>query len=524
MGKQILVLRFGSLGDVILTSAACTNLKISYPDHRIVYVTKDRFRPVVELIGPVDRIVTLPDSGSALDFLRLVGSLRSERIDYLVDLHGNPRSWLARSLIQARSKSVYPKRRIERLILTRGVKELPAIWPHTVDLYNHAIRKLGGRTPAFRPVLRIPRLSGGRAEWSPPPGNPKVVVAPGAAHPTKKWNLDRFVEVANALRDDLGAGVIWLLAQRDFTKTESDLIRSQKADAILSDWDIPNLAAVIAGADLTLANDSGLAHLSSAVGTPTLAIFGPTHPVLGFAPRGQFDQVIESTETCRPCSRHGKKPCYRDRRYCMEVLTPSIVVARIKETLNSCGGWKPALFVDRDGTLIVDKDYLADPDQVELIDGAVEALQIAAQRGYKIIVVSNQSGVARGYHSMADVDRVNRRLLEILVSAKAPLDATYFCPHHPAGKVAEFSRDCGCRKPAPGMLEEAAAQLGLDLRKSFVIGDKPDDLYLGWVVGARSVLVRTGYGRESEKELTLNGLGFEVSDNLRGAVKMLLGA
>jgi D-glycero-D-manno-heptose 1,7-bisphosphate phosphatase len=186
----------------------------------------------------------------------------------------------------------------------------------------------------------------------------------------------------------------------------------------------------------------------------------------------------------------------------------------------------PALFVDRDGTLIVNKHYLADPGQVELIDGSVEALRLARQQGYKIIIVSNQSGVARGYHGYEDVERVNARVVELLAHQGLGVDAIYFCPHHERkGRVPEYSVPCGCRKPAPGMAETAALEHGLDLRRSVVVGDSLADYNLGRVIGARSVLVRTGYGAsviEKQQTLIEQG-GITVAENLLHAVRELVG-
>jgi D,D-heptose 1,7-bisphosphate phosphatase len=265
------------------------------------------------------------------------------------------------------------------------------------------------------------------------------------------------------------------------------------------------LSQIIAGARLTLSNDSGLMHLSSAVGTPVLGIFGPTHPALGFSPRGIWDRIIEVDEPCRPCSLHGQKPCYRPERYCLTRISADMVFATLSTMLEDSDKRSPALFLDRDGTTIVDKDYLADPDKVELIPGVAEGLIEAKRRGYKLVILSNQSGVARGMFDNATVDRVNQRLIEILARQGVVLDGLYYCPHYIGGRVPEYSISCYCRKPAPGMAERAAKELGIDLRRSWVIGDKEDDLSLGRVLGANSMLVRTGYGTKTEQELKRRG-------------------
>ena len=114
-----------------------------------------------------------------------------------------------------------------------------------------------------------------------------------------------------------------------------------------------------------------------------MAIFGPTHPVLGFAPRGLFDRVIEVDEYCRPCSLHGRKECFREERYCFENISVESVVESAVEMIDQFDRTARAVFVDRDGTIIVDKDYLRDPERVELLEGSVAGLRSLQDQGFK---------------------------------------------------------------------------------------------------------------------------------------------
>lgn len=350
-----------------------------------------------------------------------------------------------------------------------------------------------------------------------------ALIAPGAAHPTKAWPVTRFAEVAERLHEQHGVHILWARSSLDTVDTKYPGALAADALATLTDWSLERLASLIARCRLTIANDSGLAHLSSAVGTPVVALFGPTHPALGFAPAGLFDQVLEVDEYCRPCSLHGSKPCHREKQYCFDRLTVERVVDAAHEILTSHKRKGACAFVDRDGTLIVDKNYLKDPDSVEFEPGAVEALKKARSLGLKIVVVSNQSGVARGRFGIDDVERVNRRLMEMLMQEGLELDGLYFCPHHPHGRNPEYTRECRCRKPAPEMLHRAAVDLGIDLRRSWMVGDKVDDVSLGRVVGARAILVRTGFGRDEEQDFVPGR--FEdrtmVADNLPAAVEII---
>lgn len=153
---------------------------------------------------------------------------------------------------------------------------------------------------------------------------------------------------------------------------------------------------------------------------------------------------------------------------------------------------KPFVIFDRDGTLIAEKNYLADPAQVELLPGAAEAIQRVAQAGYGVIVVTNQSGVGRGYFTLDDVDRVNARMLELLGPAAAHIAKIYICPHSPTD-------NCPCRKPRTGLIDQASRELSLDPARSVVIGDKAADVELARNAHARAVLVTTGYGADALK-------------------------
>ena len=163
---------------------------------------------------------------------------------------------------------------------------------------------------------------------------------------------------------------------------------------------------------------------------------------------------------------------------------------------------RPAVFFDRDGTLIFDQDYLSDPRGVKLIPGAAEAVCLLQKAGYRVYVLSNQSGVARGFFTEVAVRRVTARFKRLLAVRGARLDGLFHCPHHPKGTVAKYRKTCRCRKPAPGMVEQAARKHPLDLKHSFIVGDKQDDLFLARRAHlAGGLLVLTGYGRKSRRGL-----------------------
>jgi D-glycero-D-manno-heptose 1,7-bisphosphate phosphatase len=153
---------------------------------------------------------------------------------------------------------------------------------------------------------------------------------------------------------------------------------------------------------------------------------------------------------------------------------------------------RPAVFLDRDGTLVEEVAYLHDPAEVVLLPGVAGALAALAGAGYALVVATNQAGVARGYYDEAAVARVHRRLRALLAADGVRLDAVLYCPHHPDGTVGGYAGACRCRKPGPGMLEAAAARLGLDLPASYLIGNHESDVGAAVAAGATPLFVRTG--------------------------------
>jgi D,D-heptose 1,7-bisphosphate phosphatase len=154
-----------------------------------------------------------------------------------------------------------------------------------------------------------------------------------------------------------------------------------------------------------------------------------------------------------------------------------------------------AVFLDRDGTLNEDPGYLGEPDKVTLYPGTGTALSLLQkQLGLKLIVISNQSGIARGLVSAENVEAVNKKINELLLPDDVRIDAFYYCPYHP-----EFSEleKCGCRKPSPEMVLRAALELDIDLSCSYFIGDAVSDIQCGINAGLKTVLVKTGYGKDS---------------------------
>lgn len=157
---------------------------------------------------------------------------------------------------------------------------------------------------------------------------------------------------------------------------------------------------------------------------------------------------------------------------------------------------RPAIFLDRDGTINVEVNYLHRVIDFVVIPGVAEAIARLNHAGWPVFVVTNQAGIARGMYDVAAMEQLHSHLQEVLAQHGAHIDAFYYCPHHP-----DFSGICACRKPAPGMLLRASEDYGIDLSRSWLIGDSAGDIGAGRTVGCRTILVRTGYGERVEREL-----------------------
>lgn len=148
-----------------------------------------------------------------------------------------------------------------------------------------------------------------------------------------------------------------------------------------------------------------------------------------------------------------------------------------------------AVFLDRDGTINLERNYLIRFEDWEFINGAVDAIKGFHELGFLVIVVTNQAGIAKGFYESCDVERLHKRVNMLLAEQGCSIDAFYFCPHHP-----DISGRCDCRKPAPGMILRAADDLGISLKESYMIGDKLIDVIAAADAGVMPILVKTGYG------------------------------
>jgi D-glycero-D-manno-heptose 1,7-bisphosphate phosphatase len=181
-----------------------------------------------------------------------------------------------------------------------------------------------------------------------------------------------------------------------------------------------------------------------------------------------------------------------------------------------------AVFLDRDGTIIEDIGYLDRIDRLSLYPWSIDAIRALNRSGFRVVLITNQSGIARGIFTEAFVDEVHRHLASLLAKGHAHIDAYYYCPHHPDGHVEPYARRCACRKPGRALVDRAVEAFGIDPTKSFVIGDKWLDVEMARAIGGRGILVRTGYGAAEEQRPPAALAADAIVDNLIGAVGWVL--
>jgi heptosyltransferase-2 len=495
---RILVIRFSSLGDVILTTTVLDALKENYRNSEISFLTKNNYQGLFESDPRIDSVIYFEPKGKDKGFsrlLRLIRNLNQKKFDLVVDLHSNLRSLLVRLLVKAGKKVHYRKKLIPRLLMVhfkrRKVKPVS-----TIDNYLNSLGDIG-----IKAWSRSPRLYSKKENeiWTENffvengLSREKILIgiAPGAKWEMKRWDLDKFSSVAKSLSQELSAKIL-LVGNKEDQKLIEEIEQEVGKEKTIKAIDLPldRLIALVERCDLFVSNDSGPMHLASALGVPTIGIFGPTSPELGFSPSGLEDKVFWAGVDCSPCSLHGEKECIKESIYCMNNIKPERVIEEAKKLLSA----NEVIFLDRDGTITEEKDFIYKIEEIKFIPGSKEALKILQGLGYKLVIVSNQSGIARGIMTVEQVEKVNDFILKELERDGVKIEGIYYCPHHP-------DENCNCRKPKTGLIKRALQDHHLKLKNSWTIGDKLSDVLLGKNIKGKSISVLTGYGQGTKQKI-----------------------
>ncbi|OGC78391.1 MAG: lipopolysaccharide heptosyltransferase II [candidate division Zixibacteria bacterium RBG_16_40_9] len=340
---RILVVRFSSLGDLVLTSSPLKSLHQAHPQAQIFLLTKSKYQKLAECLPFVTQVISIDPEKShkgLKGFFRLIKELKSYNFDVIVDLHSNWRSFLIRKFLAAPQKIKYDKRSLARFLMVHW-KVLKIKPQHTLELYNSALRKLGDGSRILPPQLILQPAD---LNWASDylkerkvfPGDFLVGLSPGAKWETKRWDKEKFVEVGEILAEKVNAKIIIFGDEK-----ESELVNyiaqnlNGQNPVCALDLKLNQLVALIDQCKLFISNDSGLMHIATARSVPTVTIFGPTHPKLGFTPFGEKSIALTANVKCSPCSLHGKTPCYQKSRFCMDFISPQQVVEESLKILST---------------------------------------------------------------------------------------------------------------------------------------------------------------------------------------------
>lgn len=482
LNQDILIRSVNWIGDAVMTIPSLRLLKRTFRGSRIGILLRPSLKALFEGSPYIDEFITYEDHHRGLiGRLRLASEIRRKNFS---------KALLFQNAFDA-ALITFLARIPERIGYNRDGRGLLLTMPvpfnnddrkvHHIDYYLNLIRYVTGNRDMddLHPYiyLRIDERMGMR-ERIKGIRRPILGINPGATYgSTKRWLPERFAEVAGWFVRDTGGSVIITGSVRErgivdevIKNIDPEIRSSGHVNNLAGSTSLRELIVLISECDIFLSNDSGPMHIAYAVGTPLVALFGSTDPDLT-GPRGKGSIVMRTDVGCNPCF---KRNCDRDM-VCMYGIDSEDVYLALKGLLPS----RRAVFLDRDGTLCRDVDYLKKWDDFEVFD-EVRSLHSLKDHDLLLIGVSNQSGIARGIVKEDFVKEVNISFIE-----KYGFDDFYYCPHHPEDY-------CSCRKPEPGMLFKARAEHRVDLRRSYVIGDKDADMLLARAAGARSILVKTG--------------------------------
>jgi heptosyltransferase-2 len=339
--EKILVIRFSSLGDIVLTTPVIKSLKRKFPRSQIFFLTKSQYHDLLENDPDIFSLIKLDPKEKhkgISGFLKLVEELKTLNFDLVVDLHANLRSFLIRHLLKTKLKIKYDKRWLARLLLVH-FKFIHVKSIHTVDSYLKALKKIGVNSSQKDTEIFLDRESENFLKdflIEKDIQNDDIVVGihPGARWENKRWNEEKFTRVCRILNQKPKVKIILFGDRNDQELIEG--ISSQALNRKLFkavNLPLNKFMSLIKRCDCFVTNDSGPMHIASALGVPVVAIFGPTHTKLGFSPLGPESIVLTADVKCSPCSLHGEKKCHKKSRLCMDLIEPEMVMDAVERLL-----------------------------------------------------------------------------------------------------------------------------------------------------------------------------------------------
>ena len=502
--KNLLVRGVNWIGDAVMTMPALRALRKELPDTKISLLVKPGVAPLFENNPFIDDIILYEDKHNSISGkFRLSSVLRTRNFCSSV-LFQNAFDAALIAFLSGIPQRIGYNRDWRGFLLTDSIPfNNDDRKMHHIEYYLNILRQAGINAEFSLPYIYLSLNERLRArDTLKGLKRPVVGINPGASYgSTKRWQPEKFAEVSRKIISGLEGSVVIFGGQSETGIAEEILHEPQISNVksqilnLAGKTDLRELSALISECDVFLTNDSGPMHIGYAVRTPLVAIFGSTDPELT-GPLGKGNIVIKKNIECSPCF---ERTCSRNKMDCMDAIT----VDEVFDTIARFIPKNKAVFFDRDGTLCKDAEYLNNFDNLEIFKEVSELIHLK-DKGYKLIGVSNQSGIARGIVDEKFTKEVNTIFIE-----QYGFDDFYYCPHRP-------DEHCPCRKPEPEMILNARAEHSIDLKQSYVIGDKELDMLIAKSTGAKGILVLTGEGTESSN-------ADYVAKDLDEAVKWILG-
>lgn len=517
--RRILVRAPNWIGDAVMCEPALRGLRSLFPQAEFTLLAKPAIAELFAVYPGLSHIVRYEDKSLHAGLSgkwTLAGTLRQQRFDLAV-LFQNAfeaafLTWLAGI---PRRYGYATDGRVFFLTDPVAVPDRQAL-RHQVHYYWDLLRPLGLAGAPAAPMLTLPEneeraIQLRLVEAGIAATDLVIGINPGSTYGgAKRWLPERFAETVARLSREIGrqegrtVSVIILGAKGEEALGHAIAARLTVRSLVLSGkTTIRELMAATKRCALLVTNDTGPMHIAAAFAVPVVAVFGPTD-WRTTAPYGQEQGMVRQPVECAPCLL---RECPIDHRCMTGVTVDQVYEAAVKQmavsTQLSAVSHKAlsitphastitdhlslkgvTIFLDRDGTLNPDPGYISSPEQFELFPGVPKALARLARAGAQLVLVTNQSGIGRGYFSAVDLEQIHAKLQRLVGEAGVSFAGMYFCPHRP-------DETCHCRKPETGMVEQAVKELPIDLSRSYLVGDHAKDMEMARRVGAKRVLVKT---------------------------------
>jgi heptosyltransferase-2 len=509
--KRILVRGPNWLGDAVMCEPALRGLRKLFPDAQIALLVKPAVADLFAGHPALTRVLTYDTEGRHAGLSGkwvLAGQLRRQGFDLAVLFQNAFEAAFLTFLAGVSRRYGYSTDGRSLLLSDPVAAPDRRTLVHQVRYYWDLLKPLGLTGDPPTPELLVfpdeeQAMAGRFAQGGLSATDVVVGINPGSTYGgAKRWLPERFAEVTERLcrtiresREQQVSVVIFGAKGEERLGHEIAARLTSRSLVLSGATTIRELMAAVKRCAMLLTNDTGPMHIASAFQVPVVAIFGPTD-WRTTSPFGSAHAIVRQPVDCSPCLL---RECPIDHRCMTRVSVDQVYEAATKQLsgLSGSSGVSGSnqtnqtnvldgvtVFLDRDGTLNYDPGYLKLAAELKLLAGVGPALARLKGAGARLVVVTNQSGVGRGFVTLKDLEAIHARLQGLLEQEDAALDAIYFCPHHP-------DAGCRCRKPNVGMVERAVSELQLDLRRSYVIGDHARDIQLAHRVGAKAILITT---------------------------------